>query len=63
MKDFSSFIRCLFSGVFYGSAILSLVLWIVRGETYYGLRLAICLALALLIDILDELKKFNDKNK
>lgn len=63
MANFSKFLRCLFSGVFYGSAISSLVLWIVRGETYYGLQLAICLALALMIDILNELKKFNDKNE
>lgn len=63
MKDFSSFIRCLVSGGFYGSAISSLVLWVVRGDTYYSLQSATCLALALLIDILNELKKFNDKNK
>lgn len=63
MEEFFKFLRCVFSAILYGATIANLTLFIVRFEGRNILYAVVCLVLALLIDILNELKKFNDKNK
>lgn len=63
MEEFLKFLRCVFSAILYGATISNLILFIVRFDGRNILYAVVYLVLALLIDILNELKKFNDKNK
>lgn len=63
MKELLKFLRCALSSSLYLTAIVYFISCIVDyklGDFTYAVT---CLVLAFLIDILSELKKFNDKNK
>jgi hypothetical protein len=63
MEEFLKFLICVFSAILYGTSITNLVSFIFGIDERYILHCISFFILALLMDILNELKKFNDKNK
>ena len=63
MEEFFKFLRCVFSAILYGATISNLILFIVLFDGRNILYAVVCFVLALLTDILSELKKFNNKSK
>lgn len=62
MRKITGFIRNVVFWILYGMTVGYAIFWFISGNSTNALYGVICYILALLMDILIELKKINDKN-